>query len=640
MKKKILSFLLVLLLAVCLVACGGKDDASIKVNFETNGGNKIESVEVKADEAGNFKLPENPVKEGYVFKGWFIDAEFKNAFENVDVTKGEFTLYAKWEVAKTPEEMNAEQLEGNWYAAGSNVEFTNDSKVKLNLVLPTGATQLEGSYTVDAAGNVAFKFDGAVIGVPTITAKLDGEKLTFSLLGQSLELKKAPKFEFVAVPTELINFVNNFNGGEITSTGKFEIKTTPVVVPETGDAPATGDAPTNDAPATGDEPATEGSGSTASDVIGDVISGVVKGIFEAIVQLITNADVKLDYVTTVKVNNVKSEKIEDLEAYVNFKGQFELAFAGKKVDDPEFNTYVEMLKDISLYVKDGKAYVTINVPTKVQDETKTEETVYIYSNAKATFSVDLSEIVEFVKGMLEEVPVEEAESEIPAELLELLKNKDANGICEYINNTVNALLTSVYSYGIEPEFVQGVLNVVKGFAPAVTVEGNKTTISYTEAQVDKAFDDLGKFLTDNKQMIKFIAAAAEALQPSDEEETEEPATEEPSFDESFDEALAAIGMAKEALTVKDCYVTKTVENGSVSAVEEKVEFEVNFGSFVLYVNAENKTEVKAYTPFELPEFENVQDVTGDVIEGIMGMLADESESDSGEEVPEVVPSDN
>lgn len=626
MKKKILSFLLVLVLTICLVACGGKAENSIKVNFETNGGNQIESVEVKADEAASFKLPENPVKEGYVFKGWYIDSEFKNAFENVDITKGEFTLYAKWEVAKTPEEMNAEELEGNWYAAGSNVEFTADNKVKLNLMLPTGATELEGSYSVDAVGNVTFKFDGTPLSVP-LTAKLDGSKLTFSALGQTIELKKAPKFELVAVPTELINFVENFNGGEITSSGKFEVKTTPVQVPATEEEAGAADGEG----ATDGEGTTEGEGSSsASEVIGDVISGVVTGVMQAIVEMITNSHVNLTYQTTVKVNNIKSDKIEDLEAYINFKGQLELSVLGNKVDDPEFNTYVEMLKDISLYVKDGKAYATVKIPTKAADETNStdEETVYVYTNVETTFSVDLAEIYEFVRGMIAEAPVEELEEDIPAEamaLIELLKKKDANAVCEYINNTINTLLASVYAYGIEPEFVQGVLNVFKGFAPAVKVEGNKTTISYTEAQVDKAFDDLAKFLTDNKQMIQFIATAIESMSESD---SDEPAGEEPSFDDTFNEVLGTIGMVKEALTIKDCYLSTTKVNGAVSAVDKKFEIEVNFGSFVLYVDIENTVEVKAYSSFTLPEFTDVNDVTGDVLEGLMDMITDAMSSDS------------
>lgn len=621
MTKKILSFLLVLVMTVCLVACGAKVDESIKVNFNTNGGNEIGSVEVKADDVANFKLPENPVKEGYVFKGWYIDAEFKNAYEKVDITKGELTLYAKWEVAKTPEEMNAEELEGNWYAAGSNVEFTADNKVKLNLMLPTGATELEGSYTVDAVGNVTFKFDGTPLSVP-LTAKLDGSKLTFSALGQTIELKKAPKFELVAVPTELIEFVKNFNGGELTSTGKFEVKTTPTAVPATEEN-NTSDGNANDQEGT----TSDGSGSTASDVIGEVIEGVVKGVMEAIVQMITNSHVKLEYATTIKVNNIKSDKVEDLEAYINFKGQLELSVLGEKVDDPEFNTYVEMLKDIKIYVKDGKAYATVKIPTKAVDETNTENETYIYTNTEVTFSVDLTEIAEFVKGMLEEVPVEEMESEIPAELtelVELLKKRDANAVCEYINNTINTLLATVYSYGIEPEFVQGVVNVFKRFAPAVKVEGNKTTISYTEAQVDKAFDDLAKFLTDNKEMIKFIATALESMSEKD---ADEPASEEPSFDESFGEAVAAVGMVKDALTIKDCYLSTTKANGAVSAVDKKFEIEVNFGSFVLYVDIENTVEVKAYTGFELPTFEETNDVTGMVLEGLMSMISDSSDSD-------------
>lgn len=47
----------------------------------------------------NSKLPEvNPYKEGYTFKGWYLDNEYINQY-NCDINiKEDYTLYAKWEI--------------------------------------------------------------------------------------------------------------------------------------------------------------------------------------------------------------------------------------------------------------------------------------------------------------------------------------------------------------------------------------------------------------------------------------------------------------------------------------------------------------------------------------------------------------
>lgn len=67
------------------------------ITFETNGGEEIESVRVA--NGHTLEAPERVLKEGYVFAGWYTDAELTNAY-NFDnrVTAG-FTLYAAWEKA-------------------------------------------------------------------------------------------------------------------------------------------------------------------------------------------------------------------------------------------------------------------------------------------------------------------------------------------------------------------------------------------------------------------------------------------------------------------------------------------------------------------------------------------------------------
>ena len=64
------------------------------ISFNTNGGNDIEPVSV---EKGNTitGLP-TPVKDGFVFDGWFTDEAFTNPFDESMVITSDMTLYAKW----------------------------------------------------------------------------------------------------------------------------------------------------------------------------------------------------------------------------------------------------------------------------------------------------------------------------------------------------------------------------------------------------------------------------------------------------------------------------------------------------------------------------------------------------------------
>lgn len=64
------------------------------VVFNSNGGSMVASQKI---EWGLKALkPENPVKEGYIFAGWFVDREFSTPYSFDDPVRRTITLYAKW----------------------------------------------------------------------------------------------------------------------------------------------------------------------------------------------------------------------------------------------------------------------------------------------------------------------------------------------------------------------------------------------------------------------------------------------------------------------------------------------------------------------------------------------------------------
>lgn len=65
------------------------------VSFESNGGAPVESQDVTD---GSYAVPpENPVKDGYVFKGWYSDSELSNSYDFARRVRSSMTLYAGWD---------------------------------------------------------------------------------------------------------------------------------------------------------------------------------------------------------------------------------------------------------------------------------------------------------------------------------------------------------------------------------------------------------------------------------------------------------------------------------------------------------------------------------------------------------------
>ena len=66
------------------------------VSFDTDGGSHIESVKVMHSQTIDIK--DEPVKEGYVFTGWYTDRGCTQAFDiETDTVTNSMTLYAGWE---------------------------------------------------------------------------------------------------------------------------------------------------------------------------------------------------------------------------------------------------------------------------------------------------------------------------------------------------------------------------------------------------------------------------------------------------------------------------------------------------------------------------------------------------------------
>ena len=70
------------------------EDEYCKVRFDSMGGSKVDSIRVKYNRC--ILEPDEPVKKGYIFAGWYCDDEFEEEFDFSRKIKKSMTLYADW----------------------------------------------------------------------------------------------------------------------------------------------------------------------------------------------------------------------------------------------------------------------------------------------------------------------------------------------------------------------------------------------------------------------------------------------------------------------------------------------------------------------------------------------------------------
>lgn len=90
-KLKLVTLLLTCILFVSACSCSRE---KFEVTFDSNGGPSIDSVNVLKGDSVN--KPTDPVREGYVFGGWFIKLDDTNSYDFSKGVTSNLTLIAKW----------------------------------------------------------------------------------------------------------------------------------------------------------------------------------------------------------------------------------------------------------------------------------------------------------------------------------------------------------------------------------------------------------------------------------------------------------------------------------------------------------------------------------------------------------------
>lgn len=195
----------------------------IMVEFNTNGGSAISSIEVEKGQ--RIAKPEDPVKAGFKFAGWYIDEELREEFDfNRPITEN-ITLYAKWEKdISTDEPLKI-----------TSVELIKDGKTiatgvmkgqKITLKLPKGYDEsiIDGQHFLKITGT-----EGAFL---RQERGYDGpiEKWAAGIISNSIMAEQSEKFtiyrdnksveyiiEIIAEANEVLEYTVIFNtmGGSV-----------------------------------------------------------------------------------------------------------------------------------------------------------------------------------------------------------------------------------------------------------------------------------------------------------------------------------------------------------------------------------------------------------------------------------------
>ncbi len=80
----------------------------LTVTFQTGGGSTVESVTVTW--GGRIVKPDSPIREGYIFAGWYADRDFTTSWDFNAIILKDTTLYAKWDKEPEPENPSVDDV--------------------------------------------------------------------------------------------------------------------------------------------------------------------------------------------------------------------------------------------------------------------------------------------------------------------------------------------------------------------------------------------------------------------------------------------------------------------------------------------------------------------------------------------------
>lgn len=186
MYKKMRLFSLVLGLISVLLLSACTNSVEFTINFDSNGGSEVSSI--KTDGTSSITLPNDPIKDGYSFAGWYWDnGTFRDLFTVNSLLErgisGNLTVYAKWNEEDTPigaikvtfNSMGGSEVNPQYVQKENTIAIPNTSKVGYTFGGWYSDSSLTTAYTFTTipTQNITLYAKWIIIEY-TITLHLDG----------------------------------------------------------------------------------------------------------------------------------------------------------------------------------------------------------------------------------------------------------------------------------------------------------------------------------------------------------------------------------------------------------------------------------------------------------------------------------
>lgn len=190
--KKLLLALIILIMAATVVLTGCFPER-ITITFETNGGESLSSLKVPVS-SESLDLP-TPVRNGYVFDGWYYDSAFSSKVDIKVIPEEDCVFYAKW----TPQLVTVTFKADDVAVAYEYVPYGSDLPVSEMPEVPAKAG-FDGRWLTDGLTNVTAPvtvFAQYFLATYSVTYVVDGEEYAFysGLPGDSILSPDEPEKE-------------------------------------------------------------------------------------------------------------------------------------------------------------------------------------------------------------------------------------------------------------------------------------------------------------------------------------------------------------------------------------------------------------------------------------------------------------
>lgn len=575
-KRLVILFLLIMMFV--LVGCQDEVVSTLTINYETNGGNEIASMTLYPEQVSSYVLPQNPVREGYDFAGWYIDSEYSVAFTGLDSEVTTITLYAKW-TEKVVEEENPvpteEDLIGTWYANGTILIFKEKKSAEITISQGT----YNATYSIASTGKITVVT--SISGVPLVlSGYLVDEVITFKLFGEELEFIKLGDDDIVRIKYPNLS---RLNGVDFTSniSSKIEINID-----------------LND----------EKLRSLLKDLRinlfkdqnkGDVNDSNQEGEnqnidLETDEEKIFNTTIELSYEVNGILGNVTVEDIKDLEAYLDFNGGFIFNTNSEDFNESEYEAFKLAFSEFKVYIKDGIAYTQINLPIK---ENVDEEITF--KNQETYGYIDLNELFNIIKTETNgEVDVKAIIERLPFEMIASFIFGESSSTFD-----IKSMLSMASMFGITSDIANSVNEIIDDFTPNVLEEGNKKTYSLANENVNNGISGILELLRNNKTILDLLMSNNNLGNMSDED-----------YGKLINGLEELHSFISDNVTIEDLKLETIEENGKIKNANSDIKINIKFdeeSNFYINVVSNSELSVNRYdATIDYPDFSSYENIAG------------------------------